>query len=129
MLIPAVGFLIACTIFAGVGAVALSRIPRLQLSLVNVLVFVIGAVPTSAFSAIAYGWLFANKAGELNPVAVPGLYAVLLFGGLFGGLVAVLAWTWLMRFARLFADLSHCSLTSRKCAAPPRCAKKKRMFT
>jgi hypothetical protein len=97
-LIPAVGFVIACTIFAGVGALALSRIPRLHLSLVNVVVFVIGAVPTSAFSAVAYGWVFANKAGELNPVAVLGLFAVLLVAGLLGGLLAVVVWTWLMRF-------------------------------
>ncbi len=97
MLIPLVGFLIACTIFACVGAAVLALIPHLRPGHANVALFVIGAVPISAVSAVAYGRVFGDGAGELHGVAVPGLFVVLLVAGVCGGLLTVLAYRWLMR--------------------------------
>src|SRR5580658_6283209 len=92
MLIPLVGLLLACAVFAGVGVAVLAFIPKLHPTLVNVSVFVVGAVPSSAVSSIAYGRIFGNGAGELNSVAVIGLFVVLLISGLCGGYLSVLAY-------------------------------------
>ena len=101
MLLPLVGFFIACTIFACIGAAVLALVPKLRPTLVNVAVFVLGAVPTAAVSAVAYGRVYANETGVLNPVAVLGLFAVLLVAGLCGGLLPVFVHKWLRRFKRL----------------------------
>jgi hypothetical protein len=90
VLIPLVGFLIACTVFACVGAALLSLIPKLRLTVGNVLLFVIGAVPTAAISAVLYGRVFGTETGELTPPAVLGLWAVLFVAGICGGLLTLL---------------------------------------
>ncbi len=101
MLIPLVGFIIACAIFACIGAAALALFPKLRPTPVNIAVFVLGAVPTSVASGVAYGRLFANEAHELTtPVAVVGFFLSLLAGGFCGGLVSVFACRWLMRVLR-----------------------------
>ena len=104
MLIPLVGLLVACVIFASIGAAVLAFISKLRPTLVNVVAFVVGAVPSSAVSAVAYGWVFGNERGELNPVAVIGLFVVLLVVGSCGGLMSVLAYKWLLRVVRLHRD-------------------------
>jgi branched-subunit amino acid transport protein len=101
MIIPLVGLFIACAIFACIGAAVLTLIPHLRRTLSNVGSFVIGAVPSSAFAAIAYGRVFGNQTGELDSTAVVGLFGVLLLAGVCGGLLAVFAYTWLMRTIRL----------------------------
>ena len=101
MLIPLVGFLVACAVFACIGAAVLAFIPKLRPTLVNVAVFVVGAVPSSAVSAVAYGRLFGNETGELTSVAVIGLFVVLSIVGLCGGLLSVLCYKWVMRVVRL----------------------------
>jgi hypothetical protein len=104
MLIPLVGFFVACAIFACVGVAVLAFIPRLRPTLVNLAVFVVGAVPSAAASAVAYGRIVGNEIGELNSVAVIGLFVVLLVVGLCAGLLSVLAYKWLMRVKRLHGD-------------------------
>ena len=104
MLISLVGFLIACAVFACIGAAVLALIPELRPTLANVAAFVLGAVPTSAVTAVAYGRFFGNETGELNPVAVVGLFAVLLVAGICGGLLGVFAYRWLMRVIGLHRD-------------------------
>ncbi len=101
MLVPLVGFLLACAIFGCVGWAVLALFPRLRPTLTNVGMFVIGAVPSAAVSAVAYGRVFGNEAGELNPIAVLGLFVVLLVAGLCGGLLVVLAYKRLTRGKRL----------------------------
>jgi len=97
MLIPLVGLAIGCAIFACIGMLALTLLPKLRPTPVNVAMFVLGAVPTSAVSALAYGQVFGNEAGELNPLAVLGLFALLLVAGVCGGLLCVFSYKWLTR--------------------------------
>jgi hypothetical protein len=104
MLIPLVGFFVACAIFAGIGTAVLAFIRKLRPTRVNVAVFVVGAVSISAVSAVAYGRIFGNETGELNSVAVIGLFVVLLVAGLCGGLLSVLSYKWLMRAVRSHGD-------------------------
>lgn len=105
MIIPLVGLFIACAIFASIGAAALAPILHLRPTLANVSLFVLGAVPSSAITAVAYGRVFGDDTGELHhPVAVLGLFGALLVVGLCGGLLTVLAYRWLMRTMRLQRD-------------------------
>ena len=97
MLVPLVGFLIACAIFACVGATLLAFIPQFRRTVANVSLFVIGAVSISALAAIAYGQVFADSTGELHGAAILGLYGVLLVAGVCGGLLGLLAYRWLVR--------------------------------
>ncbi len=98
MLVPLVGFVLACAIFASVGAALLALIPKLRPTLLNVGLFVLGAVPSSAASVIAYGRLFGNTEGEIDSAgAVLGIYLVLFLAGACGGLLTVLVSKRLMR--------------------------------
>jgi hypothetical protein len=101
MLIPLVGLFIACAIFACIGTAVLALVPKLRSTLVNVALFVLGAVPTSAVSAVAYGRVFGNETGELKPFAVLGLFVLLLFAGVCGGLLCVFPYKWLTRIMLL----------------------------
>ena len=100
MLVPLVGFVLGCAVFICVGMALLALLPKLRLTMPNLVVFVIAAVPASAGGAIAYGWAFGDAAGQLTPVAVIGLYAVLLIAGMCGGIVAVFFCRWLVRAIR-----------------------------
>ena len=102
MIIPLVGFFIACTIFASIGAAVLLLAPKLSLTLVDVVLFVVGAVPSSLVGAVVYAWVFGDQTGELrSTAAVLGVFFVLLVAGLSGGLLPVLVHKWLMRSKRL----------------------------
>ena len=102
MIVPLVGFFIACAIFACMGATVLALIPHLRPTLANIGSFVIGAVPSSAAAAIGYGRLLGDGTGELHSAgAVFGLFGVMLIAGLCGGLLIILAYKWLMRTLRL----------------------------
>jgi hypothetical protein len=101
MLLPLVGVVIACTLFACIGAALLTLLPKFRLTFGNVVLFVIGAVPSSAVSAVVYGRVFGNETGELNTTAVLFLFVVLLVAGLFGGFVTVSVYKWLIRFRHL----------------------------
>ena len=104
MIIPLVGCLLACTIFGCIGAALLALIPHLRPTLVNIALFVIGAVPSCGAAAIAYGRVFGDATGELRLPAVVGLFAVLLVAGVCGGLLAVVAYRWLTRTIHLQRD-------------------------
>lgn len=99
MLIPLVGLLIACAVFACIGAAVLALIPHLHRTLTNVSLFVVGAVPSSALAAIAYGWVFGDRTGELHGAAVIGLFGVLLVAG-GGGLLTLIIYVRIMRTMR-----------------------------
>lgn len=101
MIIPLVGLFIACAIFAGIGAAVLSLLSHLRLTLVNLVVFVMGAVPCAFVAAVAYGRVFGNVTVELAPRAVLGLFGVMPVAGLTGGLLAVLAYGRIMRIIPL----------------------------
>jgi len=104
VLIPLVGLGIAFAIFACVCAALLTLIPRLRPTLLNISVFAVAAVPASAISAIAYGRFFGNETGDLNPIAVLGLFVALLLAGTSVGLLSVIACKWLLRIVRLYRD-------------------------
>jgi len=105
LIIPLVGFFIACTIFAGIGAAVLVLVPKLSLTVVDVVLFVVGAVPSSLVGAVVYGWVFGDQTGELrSTAAVLGVFFVLLVAGLCGGLLLVLVHKWLRQFKRLQRD-------------------------
>jgi hypothetical protein len=105
MLVPLAGLFIACAVFACISAAVLALIPKLRLTLINVVLFVIGAVPSSLVGGFVYGRVFADANNELsNPVALFGMYGVLLAAGLCGGLLTVLIYQWLMRFKGLQWD-------------------------
>jgi hypothetical protein len=104
MLISLVGLFIACVIFACIGTAVLTIVPKLRPTLVNVAMFVLGAVPISAASALCYGRIFGNETGELNPNAVLGLFVVLSVAGCCGGLLSVFAYRWLTRAIPLQRD-------------------------
>jgi len=101
MLVPFVGLFIACAIFVCIGAILLALIPPFQTTLANISLFVIGAVPSSALAAIAYGQISADSGGELHGVAILGVFGVLLIAGVCGGTLTLLAYRWLMRRMRL----------------------------
>ena len=101
MIVPLVGLFLACAIFACIGAALLALIPRLRPTLANVALFVIGAVPSGAVTAVAYGRVFGDAEGTLRPPAVLGLFGALLVAGVCGGLLAVVAYRWFMRTMRL----------------------------
>ena len=69
MLVPLAGLLVACAIFACIGAALLAVVPRLRLTFANVGLFVIGAVPSCAVTAVAYGRVFGHVNGELRQPA------------------------------------------------------------
>ncbi len=104
MIVPLVGLFIAVAIFACIGAALLALIPHLRPTLANITLFVIGAVPICAVTAVVYGRVFGDATGELRPVAVLGLFSSLLVAGVFGGLLAVVAYAWLMGTIRLQRD-------------------------
>jgi hypothetical protein len=102
VIIPLVGLFISCAIFTCIGAAVLALLPHLRATLANVGLFVIGAVPTSAVAAVAYGRVFGRGTGELHGGAlVLSLFGIMLVAGLCGGLLTVLAYRWLMRTIRL----------------------------
>ena len=100
MIVPVVGFLVGCAIFACIGTGLLALTPHLCPTLANVALFVIGAVPICALTAVAYGRVFGDATGELHPLAVLGLFGVLLVAGICGGLLAVVVYRWLTRTMR-----------------------------
>jgi hypothetical protein len=104
MIIPLVGLLLAVAIFACIGAGLLAVIPHLRLTLPNVAVFVMGAVPSCAVTAVAYGRVFGDANGELRSVAVLGLFGSLVVAGVFAGLLSVVAYRRLMRTMHLQRD-------------------------
>ena len=104
MIVPLVGLFLACAIFACIGAALLALIPGLRPTLTNVALFVIGAVPSCAVTAVAYGRVFGDGAGMLRSPAVLGLYCTLLVAGVGGGLLAVIGYRWFMRTVRLQRD-------------------------
>jgi hypothetical protein len=104
VLVPLVGLFIASAIFAGVGTALLHLTPQFRPTIANVALFAIGAVPSCAVSAIAYGQVFGDVNGELRQPAVLGLFGVLLVAGVCGGLLAVIAYRWLIRMLRLQRD-------------------------
>ena len=73
MIVPLVGLFVACAIFACIGAALLPLVPHLRPTLANVALFVAGAVPICAVTAVAYGRVFGDAMGELRPPAVLGL--------------------------------------------------------
>ena len=90
MLVPLVGFILACVIFAAVGAALLALTPKLRPTLMNVGVFVLGAVPSSFAGVVAYGRLLGNDQGELPSAgAILGVYLVLFLAGVCGGLLTL----------------------------------------
>ncbi len=104
MIVPLAGLFLACAIFASIGAALLALIPRLRVSLANVALFVIGAVPSCAVTAVAYGGIFGDATGDLHPLAVLGLFGALLISGVCGGLLAVVAYRWHVRSRCLKQD-------------------------
>jgi hypothetical protein len=102
MLIPLVGFVLACVIFAGIGAALLTLVPKLRPTLISVGLFVLGAVPSSFVVIVAYGRLFGDGEGELHSAgAILGVYVVLFLAGVCGGLLSVLLSTRLVRFIHM----------------------------
>lgn len=104
MIVPVVGLFLACAIFACIGVALLALIPRLRPTLANVGLFVIGAVPSGAVTAVACGRAFGDASGTVHLPAVVGLFAALLVAGVCGGLLAVVAYRWLLRTVRLQRD-------------------------
>ena len=64
MLVPLVGLFIVCAIFACIGTALLYVTPQFRPTLANVALFVFGAVPSCAVSAIAYGRVFVMRKGS-----------------------------------------------------------------
>jgi hypothetical protein len=105
MLVPLVGFVLACVIFASLGAALLALMPKLRPTLMNVGLFVLGAVPSALVGVIAYGRLFGNDEGELHSAgAVLGVFPVLFLAGVCGGLLTLVVSTRLARFSHSQRD-------------------------
>ena len=104
MIIPLVGLFLAVAIFACIGAALLALITHRRPTLANIALFVIGAVPSCAVTAVAYGRVFGDANGELRSAAVLGLFGSLLVAGVLGGRLAVIAYPWIMRTMRLLRD-------------------------
>ena len=90
MLIPALGFIAGCLCFGLVGVVLLRLRKPGRFRLIDLGLFVAGAMPTSAVAGWLYGLVAADWNGQLKSgVAVVGLSCVLLVSGAVGGLGAI----------------------------------------
>ena len=76
-----------CVGFAILGLVVLAMLPAFRLTLINLLLFVTGAVPGGIAFLFLYGKLFARN--QLSDKAFYGIFPVLLLGGVSGGALAV----------------------------------------
>lgn len=84
------GFVIGCVVFTVVGLVILSRLPKLRVTVPNLLVFVVGAFPGAAGLGYLDELAFADAQHFLNsPAAVLGFFAAMLVGAIVGGTTLV----------------------------------------
>ena len=98
MLLPFIGFVAGCVVFTILGSIVLACVPTLRLSVVNLLLFVMGAFPGALALPYLYGRIFADSNNQLtSKTAVLGLFVVMLVGATGGG--AALVWL-RIRFVR-----------------------------
>jgi hypothetical protein len=90
MLLPAFGFIIGCVFFGVVGAIVLRLRKRERFRLMDLALFVAGALPTSLVAGWLYRVLVADSNGLLHSAAaVVAFFCVLFVSGAAGGLTAV----------------------------------------
>lgn len=86
MLLPFVAFVVGCVIFSIAGSVVLARLPQLRPTLLNRLVFVVGAFPGAAAFGYLHEIVFADSQHELHSVAaVLGFFTAMGVGAILGG--------------------------------------------
>lgn len=104
MLLPLIAFVMGCLVFVGIGLIVLSRdIPKMRLTFVNLLLFVVGAFLGTFALELLYGRIFADAGNHLrNTVVVFGQIPVMLIGAVGGGAGTVCLRTRIKLIAGLF---------------------------
>ena len=78
---------ICCVAFGILGLLVLACVPGLRLTLMNLLIFLVGAFPGALAFALGYLLLFAGH--ELSDAAFAGLFVVFFAGAMLGGTLLV----------------------------------------
>jgi hypothetical protein len=86
-MLPLAFVIICCVAFTILGLVVLTLLPVFRLTFVNLVLFVLGAVPGGIAFLFLYGKLFARD--QLSDKAFYGIFPILLLGGVSGGTLAV----------------------------------------
>jgi hypothetical protein len=92
-MLPLAFLIISCITFVILGLVILASVPFFRLTVLNLIVFILGALPGAMLFLLLYGKLLPRD--QLSDRAFYGIFPVLLVGGMSFGALAV----WLkMRF-------------------------------
>ncbi len=89
---------IACVASAILGLLVLACVPGLRLTLLNLIVFIVGAFVGAVAFLIGYARIFGGH--ELKDAAFLGIFPVLLAGATLGGILLVKLKTRLLKTAR-----------------------------
>jgi len=87
---PLIGFLIGCIGFTFLGIIALKFLPSFRLTIVNLIVFVMGAFPGALLLTMAFKPIYYATNIELtNNALICMMLSMMLLGGIIGGLCIV----------------------------------------
>jgi hypothetical protein len=84
---PLIAIVLGCVTYTILGLIVLACIPLFRLTLLNLILFVVGASLAGPVFLFTYGQIFARDG--LSNAAFVGIFPVLLIGGGFGGTLMI----------------------------------------